>query len=156
MGHIEVFVDTIIICTITALSILSSGVYATDKTPAVWASMAYGTVFPGFKYIVGISLILFAYTTIIAIGYYGESLFNYIGGAKFGKIYRYIFLPFSFIGAVGGLKTIWGVLDVVMGFQVIPNLIAIMLLSPVVFKRTKEFFGSKEWIEEGNITTKMN
>ncbi len=139
-GVFEVFFDTMVICTMTALTILVSGVLETGGSPAVLASLAYGTVLPIFKYIVGISLVLFAYTTIIAIGYYGEALFSYLGGIKFGKLYRYIFLPFTFIGAIGGLQTIWGVIDVLMGIQVIPNLIAIALLSPIVFKRTNEFF----------------
>lgn len=55
-------------------------------------------------------------------------------------MYRYIFLPFTLIGSIGGLQTIWGIQDLIMGIQVIPNLIAIILLSPIVFKRTNEFF----------------
>jgi len=141
-GVFEVFLDTMVVCSMTGLAILVSGVLETEKSPAVLTSLAYGTVTPVFKYIVGISLVLFAYTTIIAIGYYGETLFGYLGGIKLKKAYRYIFLPFTFIGAIGGLQTIWGVIDVLMAIQVIPNLIAIVLLSPIVFKRTNEFFDS--------------
>lgn len=143
-GVFEVFFDTMIICTITALTILSSGVLASGESPAILASLAFGTVNPILKYIVGLSLITFAYTTIIALGYYGESLFNYLGGAKLGKMYRYLFLPFTIIGSIGGLQTVWGVQDLLMGIQVIPNLIAIVLLSPIVFKRTNEFFDNEK------------
>ncbi|MDQ0338034.1 AGCS family alanine or glycine:cation symporter [Caldalkalibacillus uzonensis] len=141
-GVTEVFIDTFIIGTLTALTILTSGVLGSDASPAVLASLAYGTVFPGLKYIVGISLILFAYSTIITISYYGESLARYIGGEKLGKFYRYFFLPFTLIGSIGGLQMIWSIVDLLMGIGVIPNLIAILLLSPKVFKLTNEFFGS--------------
>lgn len=139
-GIMEVFIDTFIICTITALTILTSGVLESGESPSILASMAFGTVFPAFKYVVGISLILFAYSTIITISYYGESLTQFIAGPKSGLFYRYFFLPFTFIGAVGGLQTIWSVADLIMGLAVIPNLIAIVLLSPQIFRLTNEFF----------------
>lgn len=146
-GIMEVFIDTFIICTITALIILTSGVLGTNDSPAVLASLAFGQVHPSLKFLVGISLILFAYSTIITLSYYGESLSRFLGGGKLGIFYRYFFLPFTIIGAVGGLKTIWSVQDLLMGLGVIPNLIAIALLSPVVFKLTNEFF-STEGISE--------
>lgn len=141
-GVTEVFVDTFVVCTITALAILLSGVIDTGESPAVLASLAYGSIVPAFRYVVGISLILFAYSTIITLSYYGESLSTFLGGEKWGKAYRYIYLPFTIIGAVGGLKTIWSVVDVLLGIGVIPNLIAIVLLSPKVFELTKDYFGS--------------
>lgn len=127
-GIFEVFAVTIIICTITGLSILTSGAHLTDTLPIVWTSSAYATVFPALKYVVGISLVLFAYTTIIGIEYYGESLVSVFVSPICGKIYKYIFIPFTFIGAIGGLKVVWGLVDLTLGLYLYPNLIAIVLL----------------------------
>lgn len=140
-GIMEVFIDTFVIATITGLAILTSGVLETGESPAVLASLAFGSVIPFFKYVVAVSLILFAYSTIIAISYYGETITAFLAGEKWGNFYRYLFLPFTFIGAVGGLQFIWSISDLVMAFAVIPNLIALALLSPKVFRLTKEFHG---------------
>jgi len=139
-GITEVFIDTFMICTFTALVIMTSGVIESGASPAILTSLAFGTISPILKTLVSITIILFAYSTIITLGYYGESVFNYIGGAKLGKFYRVAFIPFTFIGAVGGLTTIWSVLDILLGLAVIPNLIALVLLSPKVFELTREFF----------------
>lgn len=141
-GVVEVFIVTFVICIISGLSILTSGVYQGGSDPDVWAAMAYGSVIPGFQYVVGLSLVLFAYTTIIAIEYYGESLVSTFIHPTLGKIYKYVFIPFVFIGSIGGLQFVWGMVDMFSCLQAIPNLIAIVILSPIVFKRTKEFFDS--------------
>lgn len=143
-GILEVFLVTCIICTITALAILTTGVLESGESSAVLASVAFGTVTPVLKYVVSISLILFAYSTIITLCYYGESLVTVIGGEKLGKAYKYLFIPFTFVGAIGGLKVIWSIVDVLMAIGIIPNIIAILLLSPKVFKLTNEFFWNKE------------
>lgn len=146
-GVMEVFVSTFGVCTITALAVLTSGVLSSESSPAVLASLAFGSVFPALKYVVAVSLILFAFSTIIALSYYGETLFQYVFGKLGGKIYRIGFLPFTFIGAIGGLKLVWGIVDVLIGIAVIPNLIALLLLSPVVFRLTNQFFAEKEGLE---------
>lgn len=143
-GITEVFIDTFVICTFTALVIMTSGISVVSDSPAILTSLAFGTVSPLLKYVVSITIILFAYSTIVTLGYYGESVFNYIGGAKLGKIYRYIYIPFTFIGAIGGLNMIWSILDLLLGIAVVPNLIAIVLLSPKVIELTKDFFGNKD------------
>ncbi|USG65658.1 amino acid carrier protein [Brevibacillus ruminantium] len=142
-GVMEVFVSTFGVCTITALAVLTTGVMSSDSSPAVLASLAFGSVFPALKYIVTVSLVLFAFSTIIALSFYGETLFKYVAGEKWGPLYRYSFLPFTFIGAVGGLQMVWGIIDILIGIGVIPNLIALVLLSPVVFKLTKQFFAEE-------------
>ncbi|MFD1781661.1 alanine/glycine:cation symporter family protein [Fredinandcohnia salidurans] len=139
-GITEVFINTFLICTITALTILTTGVLGPDSNPAVLTSVAFGTVHPIFQYIVSISLILFAFSTVIGLAFYGATLAKYIGGEKLSNVYRFVYLPFTFIGAVGGLQMIWGIVDVLIGVAVIPNLIALLFLSPLVFKLTNEFF----------------
>lgn len=142
-GVTEVFLDTIIVCTITALAILTSGVMSSGESEVILASLAFGTVSPILKIVVSISIILFAYSTIIALSYYGESQANSIGGYGLSRFYRYLFIPFTFIGAIGGLQAIWGYVDLLIAFAVIPNLIAIALLSPKVFSSTKEYFNKQ-------------
>lgn len=139
-GITEVFIDTFLVGSITALAILVTGVLDTSEDATILASLAYGTVMPSFEYVVGISLVLFAYSTIITIGFYGESMFYFLGGKKLSLAYRAIFLPFTLLGAIGGLKAVWSVSDLLLGLAVIPNLIAIVLLSPKVIALTKEFF----------------
>lgn len=139
-GITETFIDTFLVGTITALAILTSGVLTPESDAAILASQAFDTVVPGFRYIVSISIVLFAFSTIIAINYYGESMCFFLGGRRLSLAYRYIFLPFTVIGAIGGLKMIWSVSDLLFGLAVIPNLIAILLLSPKVIALSKEFF----------------
>lgn len=143
-GIIEVFIVTFVVCTITSLAILTSGVLQTGASPNILASLAFGKVHPFLSYVVSISIILCAYSTLIGLCYYGESTMNYVGGAKAGKIYRYGFLLFIFMGAVGALKIVWSVGEIVIGLGVISNIIALIRLSPQVFKLTKEFFDDKE------------
>lgn len=139
-GVSEVFIDTVVNL-LTALVILVTGVLNTDVEAGVLTNAAFGTVFPAFRYVVDISVVLFAYATIIGLGFYGQSVCKFLGGEKLGKIYLYIYIPFSVLGAIGGLNTVWSIIDVFMGLAIIPNLVAIVLLSPKVFKSSKEFFG---------------
>jgi alanine or glycine:cation symporter, AGCS family len=139
-GITEVFIDTFLVGTITALAIMTSGVLEQGADAATLASLAFDTVVPGFRYVVAICIILFAFSTIIAINYYGESVCFYLGGKKLELAYRYLFLPFTVIGAVGGLQMIWSVADLLFGLAVIPNLLAIALLSPKVISLSREFF----------------
>lgn len=147
-GIMEVFIDTIIVCTITSLAILTSGVLGSEESPNILASLAFGSVVPIFKYIAGISLIVFAYSTIIAVSYYGETVAQYLGGEKWGKFYRYFFVPFTFIGSVGGLQFVWSLADLLLAFAVLTNLIAIILLSPKIIQLTKDFFSKDSYREK--------
>lgn len=139
-GVVEVFIVSIIICTVTGISILVTGMNQSSYEAAVWSPQAFDSVIPGFRYVVGLSLILFAYTTIIAIEYYGESMLTTFISPVLGKCYKYIFVPFIIIGAIGGLSFAWGAVDMFCAIQAVPNLISLVILSPVVFRRTREFF----------------
>nr|WP_255711625.1 sodium:alanine symporter family protein [Pelosinus baikalensis] len=143
-GVVEVFIVTFVLCTLTALAIITSGVLTTGESPNILTALAFGKVSPILSYIVSLSIILCAYSTIIGLSYYGESTVNYIGGAKLGKAYRYLSLVFIYLGAVGALKIVWSVGEIAIGLGVVSNIIALILLSPQVFKLTREFFTSKE------------
>jgi AGCS family alanine or glycine:cation symporter len=142
-GVFEVFTDTIVICSITALSILVTGVWETGESGAVLATMAFDTGIPVVgKYIVSIGLILFAYSTILGWEYYGERCLEYLFGTKPIFAYRIIWVIAVIVGAVGGLTFMWDLADTLNGLMAFPNLVGVLMLSPVVFKLTKEYFSS--------------
>jgi AGCS family alanine or glycine:cation symporter len=148
-GVFEVFVDTIVICSITALAILTTGVWRDGGTGAALTTQAFSHGLPGTwgGIIVSIGILLFAFSTILGWEYYGERCAEYLFGPKVNNIYRILWIPFIVLGAVGGLEPIWDLADTMNGLMAIPNLIGIVGLSGVVIKLTKEFF-SKQYKEE--------
>ncbi len=146
-GMFEVFMDTIVICTLTALTILISGTEITygTGTNQVLSVAAYSTVFPqGFSsFIIAIALALFALTTIISWNLYGSRCCEYLLGSKAAMVYKVLFLPVIIMGATMDLTLAWNISDTLNGLMAIPNLIALLALCPVVFKLTKEYFAEK-------------
>ncbi|MDD2573314.1 MAG: sodium:alanine symporter family protein [Bacillota bacterium] len=140
-GIFEVFMDTIVVCTITALSIVVTGVWNTGATGAALTTAAFDAGLPGpGGIIVAVGVLLFAYSTILSWEYYGERCAEYLFGSKAIMLYRIIWIPFILIGAIGGLVTIWDIADTLNGLMAIPNLIGILGLSGVVIKLTKDYF----------------
>lgn len=140
-GIFEVFVDTILVCSITALSIIITGAWQTGETGAALTAMAFNQAIPYFgTYIVSIALILFAYSTMLSWEYYGEKCLEYLAGPGVRMAYRVVFIPFLIIGAIGGLEAIWDLADTLNGLMAIPNLIGLLGCSPVLFKLSKEYF----------------
>lgn len=140
-GIFEVFADTIVLCTITALVIVMTGAWDTglDGAPLTTAAFEEGIAYGG--YIVTFGLIFFAFSTLLGWSYYGERCMEYLFGSKSIIIYRLIFIPLIVVGAVGGLQAIWDLADTLNGLMALPNLIGLLLLSPVIVRLTKEYFG---------------
>ena len=133
-------IDTLIICTMTALVIVVTGVWNSGQIGAPLASLAFTTGLPGpGGYIVSFGLMLFAFTTILGWSYYGERCAEYLLGVKIIKPYRVIWIIAIFAGATRELNQVWAFADVLNGLMAIPNLIALLLLSPVVFAVTREY-----------------
>jgi alanine or glycine:cation symporter, AGCS family len=144
-GVMEVFIDTIIVCTMTALVILVTGVLESGDTGAVLASAAFNKGLPGpGGVIVLIGLILFSYTTMLTWSFYGEKSWEYIFGKKIILPYRIVFLIFLVIGAVGGLEFIWSLADTMNGLMAAPNLIALLVLAGVLVKEKNEYMASSK------------
>jgi len=144
-GVFEVFVDTIIICTLSGLTIMVSGVWSSGETGAALSTLAFETSLPGIGgYIVSIGIMLFAFSTILGWAYYGERCAEYLFGPKVNMVYRVLWIPFIVIGAIGGLNFLWDLADTMNGLMAIPNLIGVLGLSGVVIKLTKEFFEKEE------------
>ena len=144
-GVFEVFVDTIIICTLSGLTIMVSGVWSSGETGAALSTLAFETSLPGIGgYIVSIGIMLFAFSTILGWAYYGERCAEFLLGSKVNMVYRVLWIPFIVIGAVGGLNMLWDLADTMNGLMALPNLIGLLGLSGVVLKLTKEFFEKEE------------
>ena len=144
-GIFEVFADTIVICTLTALTVLCSGIavpYGQSGIGADLAISAFTTSFGGKAagVTVAIGLTLFALSTVLSWGLYGTRCAEYLFGAKVIKPYQVIFCLFMIVGATMRLDLAWAIADTLNGLMAIPNLVALLLLSPVVVRLTVEFF----------------
>ena len=151
-GVFEVFFDTIVICTITGLTVILSGVLDTAGGLDAFASKgaaavaAFNSVLPGTLggTIIQISLIFFALSTILSWSYYGERCWGYLtNNNRFvGWIYKIIFICVCVVGAIGSGTLMWDISDTLNGAMAIPNLIALLALSGVVASETKKYFGN--------------
>ena len=139
IGMLGTFIDTILICTMTALVILLTGAWTSGETGASLSTLAYGQGISGGNYIVTIGLVIFAFTTLLGWSYYGERCAEYIFGTSIIIPYRIVWVVAVMTGALIKLNFVWLLADVMNGFMAIPNLIALALLSPVIFKVTKEY-----------------
>ncbi|NCB42951.1 MAG: sodium:alanine symporter family protein [Clostridia bacterium] len=144
-GVTEVFIDTIIICTITAMSIIISGEWTTGISGVALTMRAFDATLPfGVgSYIVLGSVILFGYSCLITVMYYCEKAAEYAFGEKAKKPIKYLWLVFIVIGSVGGLEFVWALADTANGLMAIPNLIGLILLSGVIVSLKKDFFTKK-------------
>lgn len=143
-GVVEVFVDTIVICSTTGFAILSSGLDLESASAATLAANAFGTVFPAFKYVVSVSLILFAATSIMSQWYFGHVSLTYMKSKKGDRIYRFLFPLLILCGSLSSVGMVWSIQDCMLGLLIIPNVAALVILSPQVRRMTKEFFRMNE------------
>ncbi|MEG0779002.1 MAG: sodium:alanine symporter family protein [Oscillospiraceae bacterium] len=146
-GIFEVFADTIVICTLTALTILMSGIPIAygEAAGAELTISAFTTTFGGKAsgIIVAIGITLFATSTILSWGLYGTRCAEFLFGSKAIKPYQILFILFIVVGATMNLATAWAIADTLNGLMAIPNLIALLALSGTVFKLTKEYFAKE-------------
>jgi AGCS family alanine or glycine:cation symporter len=134
------FIDTLLICTMTALVIILTGAWNSGETGAALSTQAFSAGLPEIGgYIVVVGLVVFAFTTILGWSYYGERCAEYLWGKKIILPYRLLWVCAIPVGAMGKLSTIWVIADIMNGLMAIPNLIALALLSPVIFKLTTQY-----------------
>ncbi|WP_289048960.1 alanine/glycine:cation symporter family protein [Acidaminococcus timonensis] len=147
------FIDTIIICTMTGLVVVISGLWKGDLNGAALTNAAFLQAYPHFGgYMLMVGLVLFAFTTILGWNYYGERCMEYLVGTKGIMPYRIIFIILVGCGAFLKLEAIWVLADIVNGLMAIPNLIALLGLSGVVVAETKKYLQheKEEEAEESN------
>ena len=131
------FIDTLLVCTMTALVIVISGVWQGGENGAALSTLAFNTSLPGWGgYIVTFGLVVFAFTTILGWSYYGERCAEFLFGVKVILPYRLLWVIAIPAGAMGKLGLVWLLADVMNAMMAIPNLIALVLLSPVLFSLT--------------------
>ncbi len=134
------FIDTIIICTMTGLALIFTGVWCGPAAGAQMTSSAFAATFgPAGSVVLTISLVLFAFTTILGWNYYGERAAIYLFGTKGLMPYRVIFILLIASGGFLKLEAIWILADIVNGLMAIPNLIALIALSSVIVAETKKY-----------------
>ena len=145
VASLEPLIDTLIICTLTAMVIIVTGAWQSGAKEFVMTVTGMTT---GFKkvglqvlapHVVTIGLLLFAFSTIISWSYYGTRAVNYLFGERYIKPYGYVYGLFVFFGCIWGIDIVWHFVDMVITFMTIPNLIALLLLSPVLIKETKDY-----------------
>ena len=149
-GIFEVFVDTIIICTITSLAVVMSGILDNPggldafASKGAAAAAAFNMILPGHigGLVIQVSLMFFSLSTIIGWSYYGERCWAYLTNEnKIVNItYKIIFVLFCIVGAVGSGTLMWDISDTLNGLMAIPNLISLLLLSGIIISATKEYF----------------
>lgn len=149
-GSFEVFFDSIVMCTITGLVILTSGLWHADPimNEGAMSSAAFEQAFTGGQYIVTVGLMLFAFATIIAWYYYGEKCVEYLfKGKRIAiRLYQVAYVIMVFVGCVASLDTVWEFADLFNGLMAFPNLIALIGLSPVIKKLTVDLFSDPDRI----------
>lgn len=138
------FIDTIIVCTITGLVILVSGAWTGDVSGAALSSAAFEQALPNMGgYIVTFGLILFAFTTMLGWSFYGEKCVQYLFGIHAIVPFRVLWVMAIPVGAMMQLDFVWLLADTLNALMALPNLIALLLLSPVIFKLTREYFAQQ-------------
>ena len=155
-GIFEVFADTMIVCTLTAFVVLSSGLVdlETGVAAAEYGGVALtkanvvSTVFTMYfgklgGAFVAIAIMLFAYSTVLGWSHYGSKACEYLFGTKSTMVYRVIFVIATFGGAVMGENLAWDIADTLNGMMMIPNLIGVIGLSPIVYRITKNYVNRK-------------
>ncbi len=145
IAMLGVFIDTIIVNTITTLAIVLTGAWVTGLTSTTLTAHAFSEVLGAFGgWIVAFCSVTFGYSTLLTWSYYGLKCVDYIFGVKVNLVYRWIWCIVIFIGSlfsgdIAGVKFIWDIADTANGAMAIPNLIALLLLASVIFKETREY-----------------
>ena len=138
------FIDTLIICSLTGLTILVTGVWNSDLNGVRLTQAAFSTIFSSFgPVLLTVFLVLFAFTTILGWNYYGERCFEFLFGVKYIRLYRIIFVAMVLLGGFIELEAVWVIADIVNALMALPNLIALLALSPVIIAETKKYFDKK-------------
>ncbi len=144
------FLDTIVVCSITALVLATTGVWESGATGVALTIQAFSAGLPGQwgQWIVTLGIVNFAFSTILGWSYYGEKCFEYLVGERWVPYYRYVWVVFVLVGAVVKLDLVWNFSDVMNGLMAVPNLIGLLMLSSLLSRETKQF---EDGLKDGSI-----
>ncbi|MEF8794053.1 alanine/glycine:cation symporter family protein [Thiohalorhabdus sp.] len=141
VGMLGTFIDTIVVCTMTALVILTTGAWESGETGAALTTQAFSQGLPGpGDAVVAFGLIIFAFSTTLTWAFYGERCLEFLAGVRGLMVFRVVWVIALMVGAVASLDLVWQIANVTMALMAIPNLIALLLLSPVVFRISHRYF----------------
>lgn len=141
------FIDTLVVCTMTALAILVTGVWETTSAEGIsLTAAAFETALPSYgNYILVLCVTIFALTTLFAFPYYGTKAFSFIFGAEYSDIYKYLYTASISLGAVSSLNVVISIFDSAYALMAFPTMISAILLSPHVVRETKKYFSKQEF-----------
>jgi len=129
IGMIGVFIDTVIVCMATALTVVVTGVWNSGELSSAMVASAFNTSIPFGGLIVAVASLFFGFTSLVAWSYYGEQGLRFLlGGRKPGVTYRVLWCVLAFIGSIYGVKLIWDISDILIGLMVFPNVIGLLVL----------------------------
>lgn len=141
----QTFIDTLVVCTMTGLVLIISGLWDSGRTGAELTALAFDRSLPGGlgQFIVTFGLIFFAYSTILGWCYYGEKSIEYLFSERAVKLYRVVFVIFVAVGTLLKLETVWTMADLMNGMMAFPNLIGLIGLSSIIVAETNKYFYKK-------------
>lgn len=139
-GIIEVFIDTMVICSTTGFVVLISGVNLIHTDAVTLAAEAFSTVYPLSRHVVNSSLLLFALTSLMSQWYFGHVSLSYLKLTRGAVFYRFLFPVLVMVGSLSSIGLVWSIQDCALGLLILPNLVALLIFAPKVRALTKEFF----------------
>ncbi|MGW0002603.1 alanine/glycine:cation symporter family protein [Nocardia grenadensis] len=142
----QTFIDTLVVVSFTGLVIVVTGVWKSDAAAATFTAAAFADALPGTwgSVIVTVSIIFFAFSTVLGWSYYGDRCIEFLFGNTLVLPYRILFIAVVYVGATTELTTVWTFSDVANGLMALPNLIGLLILSPLVYRETKAYFERKD------------
>ncbi len=150
LGSLDVFIDTLVICTLTALAVLTSGAW-THGTSTEMTANAFNSAMPQIGgLIVVASSFLFGYSSLISVSYYGKIALNYLFGPWINRPYNWIFCLFIYIGATLEVEVAWSIGDMVNGLMAVTNLIGVLGLSGIAVAAVKTYLKNLDLSEKSN------
>lgn len=135
----QTFIDTIVVCSFTGFAIVATGAWQSGEDGAALTHLAFGTSLGGGEWIISVCLALFAFSTILGWGYYGERSIEYLIGERAIIPYRVLFVAAAFFGAVRSIDFVWKFSDLMNGLMALPNLVGLLLLSGVIASETRKY-----------------
>ncbi|WP_461481734.1 alanine/glycine:cation symporter family protein [Porticoccus sp.] len=138
------FIDTLVICSLTGLVLITTGAWNSGEQGAALTNLAFNSALPYGDHIVSLCLALFAFTTILGWSYYGERCAEYLLGVRVIVPFRVLWVLAVYLGATLKLGLVWSIADTLNGMMAIPNLIGLLLLSPVIFRLTRSYFATEK------------
>lgn len=155
-GLIEVFIDTILLCSTTGFTVLITGMNETHANASTLAAAAFGATIPGFQFVIYLCLLLFCGTSIMSQWYFGHVSLKYLKHPRGAAIYRAVFPFLIVLGSLSTIDMVWDIQDCALGLLIIPNVIALVILGPEVRRMLRELTApANKYLSEEAVNRKL-